>query len=431
MSIVLDQVTKRYQGSPVVNDVSLDVGRGRIPGAAGAERQRQEHAPARHRRPHRGRPRHDLAPRARRHARVGARAPGRFRVPALRALPAHERGGQHRVRAAGPPREGFRASGASQGTAEARRARGHGRPAADPALGRPAAAHRRGARAGAPAEGAADGRALRRAGRQDPRGTPPHYPRSSARTAHDHHSRHSRPGGGLRARRPHRRHEPGAPARVRPPRRPVHASGRRASWPLSSVRPTCCSAIRRRRACGSLCRRPRPPVPARRSSRRGKWWRYSGRRKWNSRRARSASRRATSGTGTSRTCSSAARSRSFACACRCTGRSPPRPGATPGRTSSARCSRSRALSRSSASSRWRRASGSPSVRDAFTCCRRRSRASPSSRRMKRPPSACGNRPCSRRSRAACTPASRSSSCRGRGARPTSGANCAVPRPGCR
>jgi sulfate transport system ATP-binding protein len=28
MSITLDQVTKRYQGSPVVNDVSLEVGEG-------------------------------------------------------------------------------------------------------------------------------------------------------------------------------------------------------------------------------------------------------------------------------------------------------------------------------------------------------------------------------------------------------------------
>src|ERR1700760_946817 len=28
MSITLDQVTKRYQGSPVVNDVSLDIGEG-------------------------------------------------------------------------------------------------------------------------------------------------------------------------------------------------------------------------------------------------------------------------------------------------------------------------------------------------------------------------------------------------------------------
>src|ERR1700755_200147 len=28
MSITLDQVTKRYQGSPVVNDVSLDIGNG-------------------------------------------------------------------------------------------------------------------------------------------------------------------------------------------------------------------------------------------------------------------------------------------------------------------------------------------------------------------------------------------------------------------
>ena len=50
MSITLDQVTKRYQGVPVVNDVSRRHRRRRVLRAAGTERQRQEHAAARDRR---------------------------------------------------------------------------------------------------------------------------------------------------------------------------------------------------------------------------------------------------------------------------------------------------------------------------------------------------------------------------------------------
>jgi ABC-type sugar transport system ATPase subunit len=40
MSIVLEQVTKRYQSQPVVNDVSLDVNDGEFLVSAGSERQR-------------------------------------------------------------------------------------------------------------------------------------------------------------------------------------------------------------------------------------------------------------------------------------------------------------------------------------------------------------------------------------------------------
>ena len=223
MSIALDQVTKRYQIG-AGRQRRLAQGRaGRVPGAARPQRQRQEHAAARHRRADRGRPRPGLAARPRRDPRVGARPRGRLRLPALRAVPPHDGGRQHRVRAARAQGQGRGAARAPQGTAAPGRARGHGRPPADAALGRPAAAHRGRAGARAPAAGAADGRALRRAGRQDPRGTAPHDPPDPARARHDDHPRHPRPGGGVRARRPHRRDAPGPTARVRPSRRPLHA----------------------------------------------------------------------------------------------------------------------------------------------------------------------------------------------------------------
>ena len=121
-------------------------------------------------------------------------------------------------------REGRRAPRAPQGAAAAGRARGHGRPPADAALGRPAAAHRGGACAGAPAAGAADGRAVRCARRQDPRRTATDDPADPARARHDDDPRHARPGRSVRAGRSHRRDAPGPPARVRPAGRPLHAA---------------------------------------------------------------------------------------------------------------------------------------------------------------------------------------------------------------
>ena len=50
MSIQFEQVTKRYRGVPVVNDVTLEIAKGEFFVLLGPERQRQEHAAARRRR---------------------------------------------------------------------------------------------------------------------------------------------------------------------------------------------------------------------------------------------------------------------------------------------------------------------------------------------------------------------------------------------
>ena len=113
-----------------------------------------------------------------------------------------------------------------EGAAAAGRAGRHGRAPARAALRRPAAARGRGARAGAQAAGAAARRTLRRARRQDPRGTAPHHPRGAARAGHHHGAGHARPGRSLRAGRPHRRHEPRAAcSKWARPQRTVRAAG--------------------------------------------------------------------------------------------------------------------------------------------------------------------------------------------------------------
>jgi len=69
---------------------------------------------------------------------------------------------------------------------------------------------------------------------------------------------HARPGGGVRPRRPHRRHAPGPPARVWQPRR-LYVRPRRASCRPSSVPPTSCSATGPRAACPSVRQFRRAP----------------------------------------------------------------------------------------------------------------------------------------------------------------------------
>ena len=51
MSIVLEDLTKRYAGHPVVSSVSLEVGDGELFVLLGSSRERQEHAAADDRRP--------------------------------------------------------------------------------------------------------------------------------------------------------------------------------------------------------------------------------------------------------------------------------------------------------------------------------------------------------------------------------------------
>ncbi len=115
-----------------------------------------------------------------------ARAPGRLRVPALRAVPPHDGVRERRLRPAREaarraasrsrdPREGARAAQAGA----ARLAR---RPLSVRALGRPAPAYRAGPRAGGGAEGPAARRALRRARRQGAQGAAPLAARACTRS---------------------------------------------------------------------------------------------------------------------------------------------------------------------------------------------------------------------------------------------------------
>ena len=95
-------------------------------------------------------------------ARFGARH--RLRLPALRALPAHERAAEHRLSACFDGHEARRRQGAGRGS---RAHPAHCRTARPPGVGpvrrRPAARRAR-ARHRAPADGVHDGRTARRAG---------------------------------------------------------------------------------------------------------------------------------------------------------------------------------------------------------------------------------------------------------------------------
>ena len=108
MSIALDQVTKRYQDQPVVNDVSIEVGEGEffvLLGPSGSGKSTLLRAIAGLTGIDHGRislhgrdVTHVTRPRSR--CRPG--------VPELRVVPPHDRGGQHRIRTARAAHEGRR-----------------------------------------------------------------------------------------------------------------------------------------------------------------------------------------------------------------------------------------------------------------------------------------------------------------------------------
>ncbi len=188
-----------------------------------------------HQRAHRrGRPGHHG------HRPGRAPAPRRLRDPARRAVPPPDRGRQHRhgPQAAplgqGPhPRPG-------PGADAAGRPRPHDLPRPLPvaALGRPAAARRRGSRPGGRSARAADGRALRRHRPGHPGAPAAGVPRAPASVAQDRGARHPRHRRSGAARRSHR--AAGPRRRAGPARhagRPAHAPGRRLRRRLRRSRP--------------------------------------------------------------------------------------------------------------------------------------------------------------------------------------------------
>ncbi len=123
-------------------------------------------------------------------------------IPGLRAVSAHDRGRERRVRADDPQGGGGRAAPALAGDARAGQARSHGCPQAQPALGRTAPARGAGARVDQPAERAVAGRAAGsarpQAARTDAGGT--QGPAAPGR--HHLHLRDPRPGRGAGDERP-------------------------------------------------------------------------------------------------------------------------------------------------------------------------------------------------------------------------------------
>ena len=155
MSITLDQVTKRYAGVPVVNDVSLDIGDGEffvLLGPSGSGKSTLLRAVAGLSGVDHGR----IALHGRDVTHVAARKRGVGLVFQNYALFRHMTVADNiefalrvrRMRCPGAPP-------APPGAAAPGGARGHGRSPAGAALRRPAAARRRGARARAQARGAA------------------------------------------------------------------------------------------------------------------------------------------------------------------------------------------------------------------------------------------------------------------------------------
>ncbi len=206
----------------------------------------------------------DRARRTRRLAAAAVRPAGQHGLPGLRAVPAHDRPAERRVRADGEEgREGRAAPAGAARRSTMVRLDGLRRAEAGAALGRAAAARR--ARAGdrQPAAGAAARRAARRARPQAPPGDADRAEADPAGGRDHLRLRHARPGGGADDERPDRGLQPrpdraGRPARggLRAPGERVHRRVRRRLERDRAGRPPVHGAAgedprpRRRRAAG-------------------------------------------------------------------------------------------------------------------------------------------------------------------------------------
>ena len=203
--IVVEELTKRFGSFAAVDDVSFTAREGAITallGPSGSGKSTVLRMIAGLEQPDLG---PDLDGRGGAHRQERAGAPGRIRVPALRAVPAHDRRRERRVRPAVRKESKARPEGARRRAARARAARALPRSLPRPALGRPAAARGAGAGARPAAAGAAAGRAVRRARRPGPPGPPTLARRAPPRARRHEPAGHARPGGGAGAREPDRR----------------------------------------------------------------------------------------------------------------------------------------------------------------------------------------------------------------------------------
>ena len=310
-SVSFEQVTKLFDGTPAVNDFTLEIGDGEFMVLVGSLRLRQEHRAPDARRARGDHEGTDPDRRPGREQRRPGVARHRDGLPVVRPLPAHDRVRQPRLRPA------------QHGRAEARdrrpRAACDGDPAderagqaeAQAALRRSAATRGARPRDRARAEGVPDGRAALEPRRKASRRDPGRDPEASGPPRHHDDLRHARPGRGDDDGRPDRGHERRSPAAGRDARGGVHESPERLRGGvhrLARDEPRAGAAGRRRRA-GPHRGLP-AGAPAARAGRRG---RVSLRRA----RSRSSSTSATSSSFTSsgrtrrcsRSCRSSSRSR--------------------------------------------------------------------------------------------------------------------------
>ncbi len=262
--IRLERVTKRFGDFTAVDDLSLEIPRGRVLLAARAVRLRQDDDAAHDRRLRGGHLRLDLPRRPGRHGPAAVQARDEHRLPELRALPAPQRLREHRLRPAPPQDAGQRDQAPGRVHARPRRAARLRAAQAEPAVGRPAAARRAGARARQQPAGAPARRAARRPGPQAAQADAGGAEADPERGRHHLHLRDARPGGGDDDVRPHRRH-----AR-RPDRAARRAGGAlrapadrlrgRASW-ASATCSTRRSPVAATRSSSSACRTARWSAP--------------------------------------------------------------------------------------------------------------------------------------------------------------------------
>ena len=261
-------IEKTFDGvTLVIKDLDLDIYRGRVPDPARSLGIGQDDDPDDARRLRDADPRRDRPRRPADRQPASPQARHRHGVPELRAVPAHDGGGERRLSAAGAQAAQGRdqvQGGPRLGDRPARHPR---RPPSQPALRRPATAHRHGPGVGVRAQAGADGRTARRprqaASRADADRDQAH-PRKPRR---DRGLRHPRPGRGADHVRPGRRGQrrdhpaarrprPGLRGAAERLRRPLHRREQPAAGPGRGDRERHLRGRARRRLVGAGTVRP-------------------------------------------------------------------------------------------------------------------------------------------------------------------------------